>query len=62
MITEIEEVEAAKKQVADAINANEGEVWPFNVWEAWQKLDRSVVALRERYEDIAADAKFEAER
>lgn len=62
MITEIEEVEAAKKEVADAINANEGEVWPFNVWEAWQKLDRSVVALRERYEDIAADAKFEAER
>jgi hypothetical protein len=62
VITEIEEVEAAKKKVSDAINANEGEVWPFNVWEAWQDLERSVVTLRESYEDLAADAKFEGDR
>jgi hypothetical protein len=60
VITEIEDVEAAQKKVADAITANEGDgVWPFDVWEAWQELTSATSQLRERYEDLALDAKAE---
>jgi hypothetical protein len=55
----IEAVEEAKNDVAKAINENEGEVWPFNVWEAWQKLESAVRELRDGYDDMVLDAKAE---
>jgi hypothetical protein len=59
VITELAAVEEAKSNVAKAINENEGEVWPFNVWEAWQKLESSVAQLRYAYDDMSLEAKEE---
>jgi hypothetical protein len=59
MISNIEAVEEAKNNVAKAINENEGEVWPFNVWEVWQKLESSVAQLRDAYDDMVLEAKEE---
>lgn len=56
---DLDEIKAAKDKVAAAINANEGEVWPFNVWEAWQDLERSIQTAIDHKEDQALEAQNE---
>jgi Lar family restriction alleviation protein len=40
-----ENLALAARQVATAISREHGEVWPFEVWEAWQSLSLAIAAI-----------------
>jgi hypothetical protein len=41
----VDVVGKAATQVAAAISREHGEVWPFEVWEAWQSLSLAIAAM-----------------